>query len=66
MLAVAAAIVLLRTLVYLRFERLAFNSDQAIVGLMAKHLSEGRAFPLFFYGQTLAASAPAGGICAKP
>lgn len=49
---VAAAIVLLRIFVYLRFEQLAFNSDQAIVGLMAKHLSEGRAFPLFFYGQT--------------
>jgi len=28
-----------------------FNSDQAIIGLMAKHLSEGKAFPLFFYGQ---------------
>jgi hypothetical protein len=28
-----------------------FDSDQAIVGLMAKHLSEFRAFPLFFYGQ---------------
>ena len=29
-----------------------FDSDQAIVGLMAKHLSELRAFPVFFYGQT--------------
>jgi hypothetical protein len=28
-----------------------FDSDQAVIGLMAKHLSEGRAFPLFFYGQ---------------
>ncbi len=28
-----------------------FDSDQAIVGLMAKHLSEGRAFPLHYYGQ---------------
>src|SRR6185369_9274700 len=28
-----------------------FDSDQAIVGLMAKHLSEFRAVPLFFYGQ---------------
>jgi hypothetical protein len=27
-----------------------FDSDQAIVGLMAKHLSQGRAFPLFYYG----------------
>jgi len=28
-----------------------FDADQAIVGLMAKHLSEFRTFPLFFYGQ---------------
>ena len=42
----------LRASVYLLFEQVAFDSDQAINGLMAKHLSEGRAFPLFFYGQT--------------
>jgi hypothetical protein len=51
-LAVAAALVALRALVYLLFEQVGFDSDQAINGLMAKHLSEGRAFPLFFYGQT--------------
>ncbi len=51
-LGVAAALVVFRALVYLLFEQLAFDSDQAIVGLMAKHLSHGRAFPLFFYGQT--------------
>jgi hypothetical protein len=28
-----------------------FDSDQGIVGLMAKHISEGRAWPLYFYGQ---------------
>lgn len=28
-----------------------FDSDQAIVGLMAKHLSELEALPIFFYGQ---------------
>ena len=33
------------------YERLDFDSDQAIVGLMAKHLSEFKTFPLFFYGQ---------------
>ena len=33
------------------FEQLNFDSDQAIVGLMAKHLADGRHFPLFFYGQ---------------
>src|SRR5215208_3937050 len=51
-LAVVVALVTLRTLVYLVFEQVAFDSDQAINGLMAKHLSEGRALPLFFYGQT--------------
>lgn len=29
-----------------------FDADQAIVGLMAKHLSELRALPVFLYGQT--------------
>ena len=29
-----------------------FDSNQGVIGLMAKHLSEGRAFPLFMYGQT--------------
>lgn len=42
---------MLRALVYLLFEQISFDSDQAIVGLMAKHLTEGRAFPLFYYGQ---------------
>jgi len=45
------AIVLFRSAMFV-FERwLDFDSDQAIFGLMAKHLSEGRAFPLFMYGQ---------------
>jgi hypothetical protein len=48
----ACGLVLLRALTYLLFEQFGFDSDQAINGLMAKHLSEGRAFPLFFYGQT--------------
>ena len=47
---VAIAIVLVRSLVALLFEQV-FDSDQAVVGLMAKHLSEFRSFPLFFYGQ---------------
>ena len=29
-----------------------FDADQAIFGLMGKHLAEGRAFPLFMYGQS--------------
>lgn len=49
---VAVALVLLRAFVYLRFEQLQFDSDQAIIGLMTEHLVKGRAFPLFFYGQT--------------
>ncbi|HKV98869.1 MAG TPA: hypothetical protein VJN96_03545 [Vicinamibacterales bacterium] len=52
-LAVAAAVLLVavRSFVPLAYEQVYFDSDQAIVGLMAKHLSELRAFPLFFYGQ---------------
>jgi len=51
-LGVGVAVVVFRALVYLLFEQVAFDSDQAIVGLMAKHLSQASAFPLFFYGQT--------------
>jgi hypothetical protein len=51
--AIAAACLLIfaRNFVYLVYEQSFFDSDQAIVGLMAKHLIEGRAFPLFLYGQ---------------
>src|SRR6187399_2226588 len=50
--AVAAALILFRSFVYLAYEQSFFDSDQAIIGLMAKHLAEGRALPLFYYGQT--------------
>jgi len=46
----AVLLVFLRSAVWMFWE-VSLNSDQAIVGLMAKHLSEFRAFPLFFYGQ---------------
>jgi hypothetical protein len=46
----AGGLVCLRSIVPMTFGFL-FDSDQAIVGLMAKHLSEFRTFPLFFYGQ---------------
>lgn len=46
----AVLLVLLRSAVWMFWE-VSLNSDQAIVGLMAKHLSEFRTFPLFFYGQ---------------
>lgn len=31
--------------------RFVIDSDEAIVGLMAKHIAEGEAFPTFYYGQ---------------
>jgi hypothetical protein len=43
--------VLFRTAVIVWWPLSEFDSDQAIVGLMAKHLAELRAFPVFFYGQ---------------
>ena len=46
----SVTLVLLRSAVFVLFEA-NFDSDQAIVGLMAKHISEGRAFPLFGYAQ---------------
>ena len=49
-LAVAVTLVLLRSAVFVLFEA-NFDSDQALIGLMAKHISEGRTFPLFTYGQ---------------
>jgi hypothetical protein len=50
--AVAWLLVIARSAVFVIYPQAAFDSDAAIVGLMAKHLAEGRAFPLFFYGQT--------------
>ena len=48
---VAAALIVARSAVYLFYEQSFFDSDQAIFGLMAKHLAEGRALPWFSYGQ---------------
>jgi hypothetical protein len=48
----ALALVAARSLVWVCWEQSHFDSDQAIYGLMAKHLAEGRAFPVFMYGQT--------------
>lgn len=52
---VVAVLVLLtvaRSAVLLLFEGSGFDSDQALIGLMAKHLIEGRTFPVFTYGQS--------------
>ncbi len=38
-----------------------FHSDEAIVGLMARHMLQGREFPIFFYGQAYMGSLDA--IC---
>jgi hypothetical protein len=43
-------IVLLRSAVFVLWEESHYDADQAVMGLMAKHLSEGRAFPVFLYG----------------
>jgi hypothetical protein len=51
-LVLAWALIFARSVVYLAYEQSYFDSDQAVTGLMAKHLSEGRAFPLFMYGQS--------------
>jgi hypothetical protein len=47
-----AALVVARSAVFVFWPQSHFDSDQAVIGLMAKHLSEFRAFPVFWYGQT--------------
>ena len=49
--AIVACAVLVRTFPFVWWPNTHFDSDQATVGLMAKHISEGRAWPLYFYGQ---------------
>jgi hypothetical protein len=46
-----AGAVLLRAFPFVWWPGSHFDSDQATVGLMATHISEGRAFPLYYYGQ---------------
>ena len=48
--AAAVALVLTRAAIFLIWEQASFDADQAIFGLMAKHIAEGRAFPMFIYG----------------
>jgi hypothetical protein len=50
--ALIVAVILFRAAIFVFWERSHFDSDQAITGLMAKHLAEGRAFPVFWYGQS--------------
>jgi hypothetical protein len=48
--AAAVTLVLLRSIVPTVYEGFYFDSDQAIIGLMARHLSSFERFPLFYYG----------------
>jgi hypothetical protein len=48
---IVVAVVIWRCGVFVFWEQADFDSDQATMGLMAKHLAEGRAFPVFMYGQ---------------
>jgi hypothetical protein len=47
---IVVLIILARSAIFVFWEQAHFDSDQAVYGLMAKHLSEGRAFPMFMYG----------------
>ena len=49
--AVAVGLILFRSIIFIFWEQSHFDSDEAITGLMAKHISAGRAFPVFWYGQ---------------
>jgi hypothetical protein len=46
----AAGLVVFRCLPYVVWGTLAFDADQALVGLMAKHVAEFRALPVYQYG----------------
>ena len=57
---VIIALVLLATvarLTILLLARTHVHSDEAVIGLMAKHISEGRFFPFYMYGQAYNAAA---------
>ena len=49
--AVVVLVVLYRSGVFILWPQAHFDADSAVTGLMALHLSEGRAFPVFWYGQ---------------
>jgi hypothetical protein len=48
----AAALVVFRSAVFVFWPQAHFDSDQAVHGLMAKHIAQLRAFPVFMYGQS--------------
>ncbi|HEX9366010.1 MAG TPA: hypothetical protein VF921_05250 [Vicinamibacterales bacterium] len=51
-LAILLLVVLARSSIFVVWPESYFDADQAVFGLMAKHLAELRAFPLFMYGQS--------------
>ncbi len=48
----AAVLVVARTVAFVVHPTLTFDADQAVVGLMAKHIAEGRAWPVHQYALT--------------
>ena len=50
--AAVAILIVVRSAIFVFWEQAGFDSDQAVIGLMAKHLTELRAFPVFMYGQS--------------
>ncbi len=54
---------LLIRLDFMRASQWSIDSDEAIVGLMAKHILEGRGIPVFYYGQHYMGSLEA--LCAS-
>jgi hypothetical protein len=47
-----ALLTMARSAVFVWWPQSQFDADQAVTGLMAKHIAELRAFPVFWYGQT--------------
>jgi hypothetical protein len=52
LLAAVLALAAARSAAFVLWPPLHFDADQAVIGLMAKHLLEGRAFPVFQYAQS--------------
>lgn len=48
-LTIVALLIAFRSLVFVVFEKVQFDADQAVMGLMAKHIAELRAFPFYVY-----------------
>lgn len=48
---IVVTLVMARSVAFLWWPQSSFDADQAVTGLMAKHLAEGRALPVFQYAQ---------------